>query len=671
MHALLPFALLAFTLALTVYPALIQDATACGRGKMDADASTPSRSAQDALRWVLDAKTLALSTTESSSSFSLTPTLRVSYTEGEQLPEKSRRGLKMRTLAFGEPFVQTMSDGSAQVVLVARDDLASASVVFSVHPAGEVLEVATTILYHEDVSVGAEELSLTFDGASGAGYDHALERVVVSRARSASAKGTKQLHIPNHTPRHIEVGSGERSLFIDAAGIPGVMLTAGKDNLEATFELDHREHHPLKIYNGCTDPAGLPTRWLDETPRRRGEQVTHRLLIWPGKTLGDAPLPMRYPRGYRAAIAMTDHADQGTAKRTRAFAYGAEDAGPESARGWVGRGLSYTKTVFAVDSKGYEPQLDDPAFKELYDQMIADGVEPGLHSVTGVTDERALNAREIAAFGKSYKQAAWIDHGPERNCEAITNQGWDASSKEYFLTDLLLAAGVEVWWAVLDIPVRGSRLDMLAESHAKRRAVIWLQERLRSGPAVPLMFASAWFFQARSTFLRRFSSKNLDRLIQDHGLLLAHTYLDVWATSEKFGKRTLLETRDGKVQLRDEADEVFARIQALQEEGLLLTEGVARLAPHLRESLRARILPTTDGYRITHTGKTALEAMTIRAPARKANADVFIDGVSSKDVRQTSDAGAVDVWFDLAPGQTRTLKFSGERSSKASIVITP
>lgn len=614
-------------------------------------------------RWSFDARALAL-TSPTEDRFSLAPTLRVDLRDGLQSPSDKRRALSLVELEAGAPITRTAADGTHQVMFVARDERVTATFVYLLSPTNaQILELSVTLLYHRDVSVAAEELTFSFEDATITGYDHALEPVMLG-------KKVKQLHVPNHTPRHLEVKSGEHRLMLDASGAAGVMASVRGKEAKVTLELDHRAHHPFKIYDGCPDPKGLPTRWMDETPRVAGEQVTYRLLFWPEKSL-EHLRPERYPEGYASAIAFTDHADQGTAARTRAFAYGAEDAGPGSKKGWVGRGLSYTKSVFAVESKGYAPQLDDPAFEELYREMIADGVEPGLHSVTGVTDSRALDAREIPAFGKRYPGAAWIDHGPERNCEAITNHGWDATSEEYFLIDLLLRAGIEVWWAVLDIPVKGSRLDMLAESPEKRRAVIWPQERLRVGASVPLLFASAWFFQARSTFLRRFSEKNLQRLAKDRGLLLAHTYLDVWATSEKFAKRTLLERRDGKIKLRDEADEVFANIETFQQKHLVLTEGVARLAPHLHDALRLRITPspTEDNtYLITHTRGRPLEGVTFLVPSAAAS-EIRLDDKAIENRRASIDGEGVWVWFDLAPGQTRRLKISGDASSKASIVM--
>ena len=616
--------------------------------------------------WVFGARNLSLAS-PSGHTFSLEPSLEVALRDGIQSPSDKRASLSLDALAFDPPFQNVASDGTHQVILVASNERVTATLVYAVSPANaQILELSVTLLYHRDVSVAAEELTLTFEDASITGYDHALEPRVVG-------KGAKQLHIPNHTPRQLEVSHEEHRVLLDASGVSGMMVRARGGRREVTLELDHRAHHPLKIYNGCKDPKGLPTRWLDETPRVAGEQVTHRILFLPDKSLGHLRSE-RYPGGFAAAIALTDHADQGTAARTRAFAYGDETAGKGSGKGWVGRGLSYTKTVFAVDSEGYEPQLDDPAFEELFVEMVEDGVEPGLHSVTGVTDERALNAREIAAFGKVYPNAAWIDHGPERNCEAITNQGWDSSSEQYFLIDLLIRAGVEVWWAVLDIPVRGGRLDMLAESLEKRRAVIWPQERLRQGAVAPLMFASAWFFQNRSTFLRRFSKKNLDRLASDHGLLLAHTYLDVWATSEKFAKRTLLERVDGKIHLREEADEVFARIQTYQDKHLILTDGVARLATHLHEALRLRIMPSPsepDTYLITHTGTRALEGVTLFIPSRSMSktSPLLVDGKPARNTREATGEKGTLVWFDLAAGQTRRLKISSDASSKTAIVM--
>ena len=598
--------------------------------------------------WSLDPHTLMLSTPGGEALLSLEPSLQTGYHALERALGR-RRPLALAAVSFEDPFAHTLASGAQVAGMVAHTREATHSITYQLAPSSPHIDITLVTTYHEDVSVRAEQLSFEFQGATLTGRAHTLRQLRLGGAARA-------LVVDAHTPRDVRVEKGGEVLVWDGSGVSGVVLGVRGERARVTFELDHREHHPFKVYAGCPDSAhALPSQWRDETPRLAGESVTRRVTL----TLGEAGQvsARRYPEGYQAVIAMTDHADQGSAARTRALAYGAQDAPASSSRGWVGRGLGYSKSVFSIKQGGYKPQLDDPAFVTLLEQLRRDGVETGLHSVSGKTDTRAQSEAYIEKFARDWGGPVWIDHGPERNCEAISNQGWDASS-EYHVVDLLLANGIDVWWAVLDVSLHGSKLDMLAKRPAARRVVAWPQRMLARGWRTPVLFASAWFFVARRAFLARFAARHLDALVRDHGLLFAHTYLDVWAERGKFVERSLLERKEGKLRLRDDVDEVFARLASYQSKRLILMQGVGRLAPHLLDAMRMVIRQRTDGaYELTHTGGRPLRGVTLRLPA-SAGA-IFVDGTPHTRMSGGKEQGHVDIWLDFAPHQTRLLELSG------------
>jgi hypothetical protein len=595
------------------------------------DASSP--------RWSISGPDLTLGGPGGARLGALAPTVRLDHAPADAGAPRARRAtLSPERVALG-PAAVSQEPAGWRARATARAARADLEYVLSGEPGSPILHASLTIAYREDTSVGAELADLSWRVDSARAPDHGLRRVDV---------GADGLHVPSHTPRELDVASGDARLALLAPRVPALMARVEGGALTATLELDHRDHHPFMIYDGCpaTKTSG-PSRWLDRTPRRAGESVTHRWTILLGEVA--RPTPRRYPAGAPAAIALTDHADQGRADRTEAFAFGmsgALDADTPRSRGFAGRGLRYTKTVFSHQKTRWPAQLSDPAFARVARALEDAGSEVGLHSMSGDTDSRDEVARDFAAFTSRFAGRTWIDHGPHHNCEALASTGWDPSSPHYTL-DLMAAAGFDTVWAVKDLAVRGGRLDMLATGDpGERRAVLYTHERLRhAGAPAPVVFASAWFFHDRARLLRRFSEGNLDRLRDDHGLLLAHTYLDTYRATGKFAPRALLASNG---RLRPDVDAMFARLAARQTSGDLVTMGVGPLAHHVRDAARVTILPTPEGdWEVTAPpGGRGLTGLTLRADRRGVQLDT--PGAAGRR--------GPDLWLDLEPGQAARVR---------------
>jgi hypothetical protein len=246
-------------------------------------------------------------------------------------------------------------------------------------------------------------------------------------------------------------------------------------------------------------------------------------------------------------------------------------------RGFAGRGLSMTKTVFPLRARPYPPQLDDPAFVALLDALHARGVEIGPHSASGAPDETARTAEGLALL-RRYRPRTWIDHQPNTNCEAVTNRG--LSDGPFSVKAALEAEGYRYLWAGYDLPEAGAHLNLFAPE--RPAAIVPVLHRH------PLAGESLWFFHslwrswARARFLAAYSDDALDRLAADRGLHVAHTYLDTHRTTGPLAPWTLLEPIDGGFALRPEADAMFARLQARQERGELWVTGIGPISDHLR-----------------------------------------------------------------------------------------
>lgn len=381
-------------------------------------------------------------------------------------------------------------------------------------------------------------------------------------------------------------------------GGPGVQALAARPGRAPTLrlELDHRDNHPFRVYPRCTEhPENtLPDRLLDDSPRPAGGARTMRWTWRPDARL--LAVPARFPDARPAALALTDHADQGSLARTAAFAYGRADwaAGRAAGEGFVGRGLRYTKTVFLARAPGYAPQLDDPAFRALALALQADGVEIGVHSPSGRRDLPAAADALLADFRKDFNGLTWIDHGPADNCEALTNQGADPASPWYMIPTLT-RHGFTTAWMIPD-QLTGVGGNLLRPERPDLRA----PTLVRPPRLAPLrLFTTAWLFVDKKALLSRYRPAALDALAAAHGFSVGHTYLDTLRSEGPHAGRSLLETtRDGPRLLPD-VERWLDDLAARQRDGRLWVTGIAALADHLEAALASTRAYADDAVTIT------------------------------------------------------------------------
>lgn len=357
----------------------------------------------------------------------------------------------------------------------------------------------------------------------------------------------------------------------------GMSLTATKLRLD----VDMSAAHPFHLWSQCVKEATdkpIVTRppMIDLSARKvaAGERASLSLQLFPGLT--SVPLVLRYPNGFRAAVVITDHADQANVTRLGALMYGqstykAPLAGRGGKHGFANHGLTLTKAVFSLPSEGYAAQLEDPRFVELLDALAADGIEVASHSASGDPDSAEKTAEGLSLLAK-FQPQTWIDHQPTTNCEALTNSGRADTLKALTTSKFRYA------WSGNDD--HKSDLNLFDPGSTKVSAAPLYQHPLTGDL---WLFPSRWMALERSQFFERLSSKSLDQLETQRGLLVAHTYLDIFI--EKSGTRldqwSLIEKIPDGYRLSDEADEVFARLEKRQKQGRLWVTTLRALAEHL------------------------------------------------------------------------------------------
>jgi hypothetical protein len=520
-----------------------------------------------------------------------------------------------------------------------------------VHRRGtSLVQITLEAAYSAEVSVRQESLRFTAP---------ALDRAMVAdRAyrwiplRAASFADTL-------SPRIVRLVARRGALtLLGGEGVQGLWarpLPGARYQVEA--ELDHEANHPFRPHLRCVDRPSARVRRgdLGASLRPAGTRRQMRITLVVGE-FGPA-MVSRFPRGYRGALVLTDHADQSDAAKLEALAFGATGA---VARGEVGpghpglvnRGLVFTKTIFLEKRRRYAPQFDDPVYRKLLDRMREAGVEIGVHSPTGWRDTPEAATALIRRFREAYAGRAWIDHQPVTNCEAVTSSGWDAES-EWHILPLLARAGFRYLWSALDLSPSPGELNLFSPGRAAARCpILYPFEAVRLPPGASfVLFASSPLFLDRRAVLHRLSEPWLRRLEEERGLFVGHVYLDTYHRAGKFAPRSLLAPsgEPGTFVLRPEADVLFRRLAAHQAAGRLWVAGIEALAEHLLGAQQLEVdYAHPEAIMLRSRAPRLLRGVTLLLPAR--GGEVRVNGRPPAGLR---DAGGLrEVWFDVDPRRT-------------------
>lgn len=211
------------------------------------------------------------------------------------------------------------------------------------------------------------------------------------------------------------------------------------------------------------DAAALHPRWSFATGRAESTAAPSRPAGWSSRVelvirRLDRPAPTpailaRLPFGAEAALTITDHPDFDDEDRFRVFAHGIQGS-----RGWAGRGLRLTKSVFAVESDAVPrkpaPTLERPAYRALLDELHAEGSEIAPHGINesgNIGPERFR--RGLAGLAQRYQPDTWIDHGLSLfYCYSMGG----ADNPDYDLLSRLRDHGITALWSYHDAPVNAA-----------------------------------------------------------------------------------------------------------------------------------------------------------------------------------------------------------------------
>jgi len=493
---------------------------------------------------------------------------------------RTRRGQVGRAIStrWLHGWVRT-GDGNLKATQVNR--YAAMTVTVRTGPASGLFSVDVERRYRRNVYVLREHLELRMPCRTA--------RLLWRDERMIRARPGISYHVDRWTDRFVEMTfSGRRFALVDAPDLSGMDVFVGRlinrrvaprRSCRIVLELDDHRNH-LAVY-----AARCKRHWYPPSPRilrdrrfrRRGEVVENHVLFRVGQ--GPVVVKRRFPRGFDAAVVFTDHADQSAPGPLRALLLGRSDATIEHpVGGFIGNGLHLTKTLFARG--GPSPQMDDPGVRALAGRAATKGIEFGPHSATPRRDSRLATEQALKLF--SGLGHTWIDHQPDTNCEAYSCRGWRRSSP-FFLADLLFKSGFRYVWTGQDVRLRGGRLDMFQPLKWRfRPSILFPFQVSAGGRGVLWLWRSVWYYRTPASLDRGLSQAHLDRLATQHGLFIAHTYLDDHhPPGHRRHRMALVLRRAGIYVLHPAFRLVLARLGAAQRSGRIWVPSLGELADYL------------------------------------------------------------------------------------------
>jgi hypothetical protein len=469
------------------------------------------------------------------------------------------------------------------------------------------------------------------------------------------------IRVERGTPLLVQAGG---AALVGGPGLAAARVERVGGDVRAVLYLDDAAARPFFTFQACylKLPAAEPGHqlaWGSFDPRRdhpfapraAGQEDRLEAHLYP-VTAGARFLPPvleRWPRGARAAVVFTDHADRTDPEALRAILWGDSDPAVHGEAGFLGHGVAITRTFF-VRGRG---SLDEPAVAALADDLVRAGSEVALHSITNDRDGREA-VRQGLADAARWAPVTWIDHEPYTNCEAVSAEGWQAGGP-YGIRDLLVAGGIRWVWPAADAGLGLPRIDnLLGGRPDEARAAVapfGLDPRLWA-------FRSSMFYARPQVLAAALSDAELARLEDARGLFVAHTYLGPSAQTTRdpthLARLAVQPAIGGRLVIDPALDAALARIAARARGGTLASLTWAEAGDRLRALGDVELLFLPDGgLEVRNRGETDLPGLTLAVPVAP---DVELRLESGDALTREDVAEGARVWFDLPAGGRAVLR---------------
>lgn len=319
---------------------------------------------------------------------------------------------------------------------------------------------------------------------------------------------------------------------------------------------------------------------------------------------------MLQPSGAKATVIFANHADSSSVESTKAMHYGASDSGHANygVKGFTSRGLKTTWSVYYVSTTG-ATGLDDANYLALCDALYAAGSEIIPHRTEPNDDTRAEVEARLVTYDTHFSSRNWIDHGLANGlrCAGLKSEGWDAEADNYIM-DILQGYGYEYCWNYLDVNTKYiDGLNMLGNQYLNiPNNLLYQNTNLKLSDGTPMWQWWSWRTSALS-LKTRFTTDNIDNLIDDFGLSIIHDYYAHASNDGYF-------YHSGEPYVIDEDfDTVLAHIQTKQTSGDMWVPTLSEWGDYFRKISQVDIEITGNRtYKITNNSGGTITGFALR-----------------------------------------------------------
>ncbi|RXA16681.1 hypothetical protein EQO05_13525 [Methanosarcina sp. MSH10X1] len=244
--------------------------------------------------------------------------------------------------------------------------------------------------------------------------------------------------------------------------------------------------------------------------------------------------PMSVPSGYLGALIFTEHADYTDHDSLRTIMYGTNNTSDPTygTKGFIGHNLKATWSVFAVSSYGGEG-LDSPELKSVVDDMYDHGFEITPHSLSAIVNNNTPDRKMVETYlpwyveEENYSCRDWIDHGlasGARNSQ-LKSLGWDPTSSQYYIMDLLQDQGITYAWSFIDAkPDDAKGLSTSKNSSVGLPAdIVWQNTNLALPNGTPV-YQWKTCATGKGLGLTYYTNSTVDHMLSTYGVSIWHDY---------------------------------------------------------------------------------------------------------------------------------------------------
>ncbi|HWA21425.1 MAG TPA: hypothetical protein VG735_03410 [Caulobacterales bacterium] len=468
----------------------------------------------------------------------------------------------------------------------------------------------------------------------------------------------------------VRFGAGEESVWLYHTPAVSSIEVEPKSN-RLFVNLDKADDHPMMV-----DEHDTSYRDASAVRLTAASALETKFSISIGYAPPDTPRLMIAPNCRLATHVWTEHACYTDLRVHRAVYFGDEriEKAIDATGGFVRHGIPVTKSVFfdnpdGVANDGHSPLFTgpqaslctSPGMPVFLEELRDAGHEICLHCVQPNTSAHDAVEEALAHMGDKFGSVSWIDHfwyhpsGEKRGCaESFCCRGQVSYSH-----DLWRKAGVRYFWNPFYEyePLTEARPHMEVLNHwhwneAVSNPLYWRHPTLgnpnaiathRNGAFISFPTWESWFPRKDSA---RYALAQLNSLIDDWGVALAHTYPTFCGDANLAWR----EAEDGSIRIGEEFDALLAHMAELDQRGLLWNTTLRSLLGRLEQYEQVSVSPSpqSGGVVIENMSGAPLAGLTFALDTKAA----VINGVLAAGVER---GGAYLFARDLAADEKLTI----------------